>query len=69
MLLGYKMVEGVHFDELYTQTPMTESIRIILALSLYMLKKKGKDEWIAADTFNIGQAFANADLDASLYIE
>ena len=69
VILGYRMVQGVHFEESFAATPMGESVRVVLALSLYMLAKLGKKNWIVADTLDCQQAFLNARLPNHIYIE
>ena len=63
------MVPGVHFDESFAPTPMTQSIRTVLAMSLFKLGKLGdisiadaRKKWIAGDIFDVVQAFLNSKM-------
>jgi hypothetical protein len=77
-LRGFEMIPGVHFDESYAPTPMSASVRLVLAISLSILTELcpeskltweelldwiEEEEWIVGDLFDVVQAFLTSDLD------
>jgi len=73
VIRGFDMVPGVHYDESFAPTPPNETIRIVFALSLWILEQLGvefddldrveKEDWVVGDLFDVVQAFLNSDMD------
>ena len=58
---GFWQVEGVHYTEKYSPTPVTASIRMLLAM---VAAKDGE-----LRHFDAEQAFLKADIDEEIYVE
>ena len=71
---GFTMIPGEHFDESFAPTPAASSVRIVLAITLFILQQLGvateedlkrieEEEWVVDFMFDVVQAFLTSDLD------
>ena len=70
---GYNMTQGVHYEETFAPTPTNQTIRTVLAVSLYMYKmmlKSGtkKDPWMIAESIDIQAAFLESKMDVDVFV-
>ena len=70
---GFDMIPGVHYDESFAPTPVNQSIRTVLAITLFILQELGveledlerveMEEWVVDCVFDVVQAFLNSKMD------
>jgi Reverse transcriptase (RNA-dependent DNA polymerase) len=61
-------IPGVDFTESFSPVATDTSIRTMIVLCLYLMKKDASNKW-KLEMFDVEAAFLNADLDQHVYIE